>query len=273
VNAPWEVNAPWKGCQLAACVLAMLCILPAVSSAQSADSQPGSGELARLVDSPTAGLVDKGRFAVDIRLFPEGGVVGQLQAGIMRRLTIGLSFGGEGVIGNDPVDWYPRVEAAARYRVLEESEALPALTLGYETQGYGPRAGDRYQVKSKGFFVAASKNYVSGLGQFGVHTGINWSRESDDDDGANGWIGIDKTINEELSVVAEYDFGLNDNDDDSLGSGRGFLNAGAYFSPVQGLSLGLLLKNVLENGDESGTVGGPDPDMSREVSVRYTEMF
>lgn len=262
------MSVPRKGGRLATYALATMCVLPAMASAQGAGS-----ELVRLVDNPTAGLVDKGRFAVDMRMFPEGGLVGQLQAGIMRRLTIGLSFGGEGVIGNDPIDWYPRVEAAARYRVLEESEALPAFAVGYETQGYGPRAGDRYQVKSKGFFVAASKNYVSGFGQFGVHAGINWSRESDDDDGASGWVGIDKTINEELSAVAEYDFALNDNDDESLGSGRGYLNAGAHWSPVQGLSLGFLLKNILENGDESGTVGGPDPDMSRELSVRYTEMF
>ncbi|HJP29835.1 MAG TPA: hypothetical protein QGF95_04705 [Candidatus Latescibacteria bacterium] len=267
------MTVPWKGRHLAGCILMLVCAVPELAAAQDGAVGPGSGELVRLVDNPTAGLVDKGRFAVDMRMFPDGGLVGQLHAGIMRRLTIGLSYGGEGVIGNDPINWYPRVEAAARYRVLEESEALPAFAIGYETQGYGPRAGDRYQVKSKGFFVAASKNYVSGFGQFGVHTGINWSRESQDDDGPNGWVGIDKTINEELSAVAEYDFALNDNADDSLGSGRGYLNAGTHWSPVQGLRLGFLLKNILENGDESGTVGGPDPDMSRELSVRYTEMF
>ena len=76
----------------------------------------------------------------------------------MRRLSIGLSFGGEGIIGDGKVDWYPRVEAAVRYRFIEESTALPALTLGYETQGYGRFAGDRYQVKSKGVFFALSKN-------------------------------------------------------------------------------------------------------------------
>ena len=37
-------------------------------------------ELARLIDSPTAGLVGKGRFAVGLRLFPDGGVLGQVQA-------------------------------------------------------------------------------------------------------------------------------------------------------------------------------------------------
>jgi hypothetical protein len=271
VSAAEKARRVLVGAVEVTCVVAILSMLPSAALGQA--DGVAAGELVRLVDSPTAGLVDKGLFAVDLRLFPDGGLVGQLHAGIMRRLTIGMSFGGEGLIGNDRIDWYPRVEAAARYRVLEESEALPAFSIGYETQGFGPRAGDRYQVKSKGFYVAASKNYVSGFGQFGLHSGINWSREDKDDDGPNGWLGIDKTVNEELSVVAEYDFALNDNDDESLGSGRGYLNAGAYWSPAQGLSLGFLLKNILENGDASGSVGGPDPDMSRELSVRYTEMF
>ena len=250
-------------------LLGVLCVL---ATSRVASGQAEATELTRLVDSPTAGLVEKGRFAIDMRLFPDGGVGGQLQAGILRRLTIGLAFGGEGVVGNDAIDWYPRVEAGARYRLLEETQALPALALGYETQGYGPWTGDRYQVKSKGFFVAASKNYVSGFGQFGVHAGINWSREDADDSSPSGWVGIDKTLNEELFAVAEYDFALNDNADASLGSGRGYLNAGVHWSPVQGLGLGFLLKNLLQNGD-SERPGGPDPDVSREISVRYTETF
>ena len=230
-------------------------------------------EPVRLVDSPTAGLIDKGRFAVALRLFPDGGVLTQVNAGVMRRLSIGLSYGGVNVIGDDAIDWHPRVEVAARYRVIEESAGLPAITAGYETQGYGPYEGNtRYEVKSKGFFVAASKNYMSGFGQFGVHGGVNWSRERDDgDDDPSGWAGIDKTINEELSVVAEYDFAFNDNDSSALGSGKGYLNAGVYWSAVPNIYVGFLLKNVLGNGDASGR--GSDPDLSRELSIRYSEEF
>lgn len=228
-------------------------------------------EPVRLVDNPTAGLIDKGRFGVDLRLFPDGGVLTQINVGVMRRLSIGLSYGGVNVIGDDAVDWHPRVEVAARYRVIEESTGLPAITAGYETQGYGPHGNARYEVKSKGFYIAASKNYVSGLGQFGVHGGINWSRERDDDADPSGWAGVDKTINEELSLVAEYDLAFNDNDSSSLGSGKGYLNAGAYWSAVPNVYVGFLLKNVLGNGDSSGR--GPDPDMSREISIRYTEEF
>ena len=100
------------------------------------------------------------------------------------------------------------------------------------------------------------------------------TREDDDDGGPSGWLGIDKTINEELALAGEYDFALNDNDDDALGSGRGYLNLGAFWSAVPNLSIGLVFKNVLQNGDaDRGTVGGPDADMSRELSVRYTETF
>jgi hypothetical protein len=224
-------------------------------------------EPVRLIDCPTAGLVAKGRFGVDLRFFPQGGVMGQLNAGVLDRLSIGLSFGGEQIIGDQEVDWYPRVEPAIRYRVIEESQALPALILGYETQGYGVYLGGRYQIKSKGVFLAASKNYTGPLGQFGVHGGLNLSREdSDDDDDLSGWVGLDKSINAELGLVAEYDLATNDNNRSALGSGDGYLNLGAHWSVVPSLSLSLLLKNLLGNGE-----GGAD--LSRELAVRYTEEF
>ena len=234
----------------------------------------GALEPTRLIDSPTAGLIDKGRFAVDLRLFPDGGVLTQINAGVMRRLSIGLSYGGVNIVGDDAIDWHPRVEVATRYRVIEETTGLPAITAGYETQGYGPYegGGGRYEVKSKGFFIAGSKNYISGFGQFGVHGGVNWSRERDDgDEDLSGWVGIDKTVNEELAVVGEYDFAFNDNDSTSLGSGKGYLNAGAYWSAVPNISVGFVFKNILGNGSSDGS--GPDPDLSRELSVRYSEEF
>jgi len=224
-------------------------------------------EIVRLIDSPTAGLIAKGSFGVDLRFFPSGGVLGQLNAGVLDRLTIGLSFGGEQIIGAQDVEWYPRVEPAIRYRLIEESSALPALALGYETQGYGTYLAGRYQIKSKGVFLALSKNYTSALGQFGVHGGLNLSREGRDvDRDLSGWVGLDKSVNEELSLVAEYDLGLNDNSRAAIGSGEGYLNAGVHWNAVENLSLGFLLKNILGNGDA-------DPQMSRELSVRYIEDF
>ena len=62
-------------------------------------------EPTRLVDSPTAGLTEKGRFGLNLRLFPRGGVMGQVDAGVLKRLSIGLSYGGVDVIGDGSIDW------------------------------------------------------------------------------------------------------------------------------------------------------------------------
>ena len=220
-----------------------------------------AGEPVRLVDSPTAGLVPKGRFAADLRFFAGGGLLGQAQAGALRRLTIGLSFGGERLIGSGAVDWYPRVEPIVRYRLVEESQALPALVLGYESQGYGAYLDGRYEVRSKGFFAAASKNYLSPLGQFGIHLGVNRSREEGDRE-LSGWLGVDKGVNEELWLCAEYDLAR---DDGGIGRGRGYFNVGLHWSPAPGLGLAALWRDLRGNG--------PAGEPSRELGVRYTESF
>ena len=245
-------------------VLASLAAAPGLAGAQD-----GPMELVRLVDSPTAGLVDKGRFAVDLRLFSGGGLMGQVDAGLLRRLSIGLAFGGEGVIGDTEIDWYPKVEAAARCRVVEESMGMPALTLGYDTQGYGAHSHGRYQFKSKGIYLAGSKNYGFGLRQLGFHGGLNWSLEKRG--GLSGWLGLDKRFTRKLYFIAEYDL-ARDSGDDSWALNRGYVNGGAHWSPTPSLRLGFLLKNMLRNGDRSAP-GGPSAEMSREIAVRYSEAF
>jgi len=224
-------------------------------------------ELTRLIDSPTAGLVEKGKFAFNMRLFHEGGLMGQLSVGALKRLAIGVSYGGERIIGDRVIDWYPRLEAGVRYRIVEENQTWPALVVGYETQGYGAFAGKRYQVKSKGVFLSFSKNYLSSLGQFGVHGGINLSREdADGDDDPSGWMGVDKSINEDLMLVGEYDLGLDDDGGESLGTGEGYLNAGARWAVSPQLTIGFYMKNLLGNG-------AGNREASRELSVLYSEEF
>ena len=218
-------------------------------------------ELSRIVDSPTAGLVGKGYYAVGLRLFAGGGVLGQVQAGALKRLTIGLSFGGREVIGQGTIDWNPRVEVAARYRMIEESTTWPAVVMGYETQGYGMYEEARYENKSKGFFVAMSKNFTSSLGQFGVHAGVNKSRETDDGEDVSGWFGVDKGFNEDLTLLGEYELARNDRSDEG-----GYLNAGARWAVAPQLKVALLFKNLLQRG-----LGEPEP--SRELTVLYTEEF
>ncbi len=237
-----------------------LCVLVSAILCENATAAERA-ELSRIVDSPTAGLVGKGYYAVGLRLFAGGGVLGQVQAGALNRLTIGLSFGGREVIGQGAIDWNPRVEVTACYRMIEESTTWPAVVVGYETQGYGMYEEARYENKSKGFFVAMSKNFTSSLGQFGVHAGVNKSRETADGKNVSGWFGVDKSLNEDLTLLGEYELARNDKSDSV-----GYLNAGVRWAVAPQLKVALLFKNLLQRG-----LGEPEP--SRELTILYTEEF
>ena len=237
-----------------------LCVLVSAILYENATAAERA-ELSRIVDSPTAGLVGKGYYAVGLRLFAGGGVLGQVQAGALNRLTIGLSFGGREVIGQGAIDWNPRVEVIASYRMIEESTTWPAVVVGYETQGYGMYEEARYENKSKGLFVAMSKNFTSSLGQFGAHAGVNKSSETADGKNVSGWFGVDKSLNEDLTLLGEYELARND-ESDSVG----YLNAGVRWAVAPQLKVALLFKNLLQRG-----LGEPEP--SRELTVLYTEEF
>ena len=216
-------------------------------------------ELTSLVDSPTAGLVRKGHYAVNVRLFADGGTVGSLHVGVLKRLSVGASFGGEQLIGSGAVDWYPRVGVAARCRILEEGYRWPALVLGFDSQGVGPYRDQRYQVKSKGIYLVLSKNYTSMLGELGVHAGVNLSREDADDDWS-AWLGIDKSLRF-MALFVEYDLGRN-NGLQNQGVGGGYLNVGGAWTVTPQLRAAYYLKNALES-DHFGS------QSIRELSVTY----
>ena len=239
----------------------ILCLCIAIAAGPSAADR---AELTSLVDSPTAGLVNKGYYAVNVRLFADGGAVGRLHVGVFKRLSVGMSFGGEQFIGTGAVDWYPRVGLAARCRILEEGYTWPALVLGIDTQGIGPYRAQRYQVKSKGIYLALSKNYISMLGELGIHSGVNLSREDTDDSGWSAWLGIDKSLRF-MALFAEYDLGRN-NGLQNQGLEEGYLNVGGAWTVAPELRVAYYLKNALES-DHFGS------QSIRELSVTYRREF
>ena len=221
-------------------------------------------ELTRLVDSPTAGLVNKGHYAADVRLFADGGAIGRLQVGVLKRLSVGASFGGEQLIGSGAVNWFPQVGLAARCRILEEGYTWPALVLGFDSQGVGPYKGQRYQVKSKGVYLVLSKNYTSMLGELGVHAGANLSREDADDGDWSAWLGLDKSLRF-MALFAEYDLGRN-NGLQNQGVGEGYLNVGGAWVVASQLRVAYYFKNALKSDHF-------DSQAVRELSITYRRKF
>jgi hypothetical protein len=224
----------------------------------------------KLISCPTAGLLPRGSFDFDIRIYANGGVVTTIDVGLMRRFMIGVSFGGENIIGEGDANWNPRIEFLAKYRLINESYAFPAFALGYDSQGSGAfdDSLDRYVYKSKGFYAVMSKSYMAAEIPVSFHFGANYSLENaDKDKDVSVFFGADAQVSENLGFLAEYDLATNDDGfKDKYGQGYGYLNVGIQWIFLNRLQLEFHFRNILLNRKDVSTWG-------REFRIVYFEMF
>ena len=223
---------------------------------QGSAGTKGKAEPRFIVDMPTAGMLDKGSFAVDIDFYQDGGLLAGLSAGIFERLSFGISYGGSHLLGSGEAVMNPAPGVNVRIRLLEEQVSLPALAIGFDSQGKDGYIKDleRYAVKSPGIFAVVSKNYLL-AGYLSLHGGINYTFErSDDSKGYNVYAGAEKTLGSFLSLLAEYNIALNDNSESAMGKGRGYLNVAIRWSFAGGITLGLNLKDLLQNSRDDSMV-------------------
>ncbi|MDZ7294596.1 MAG: YjbH domain-containing protein [candidate division KSB1 bacterium] len=242
-----------------------------VSYAQQRPPVPYKGERMLspiLIDQPTAQILERGSFIVGVRAYPEGGLLGNISVGLTHRLNFGASFGGTNIIGAGKVKWNPDPGVHFAYRIFEESYAMPDIVIGYDSQGYGPYIDEleRYTIKSRGFYAVASKNYGLPL-TVGAHVGLCYSLEDKDGDrDFDVFGGLDLMLNDELSLVADYDIGMNDNNSQAVGGGKGYLNVGMRWTFAQRLYIEFAFKNILENRQDMKYA-------NRELKIVYLEYF
>lgn len=222
-----------------------------------------------LIDNPTANILTRHQFQLRLRVYHEGGMLGSLSARLTTKLMFGVSYGGQNIIGQGSVKWNEAPGVNIRYRLSFETEQIPAICIGFNSQGYGSYNTDlkRYQIKSKGFYVAMSKN-IGILRGFGLHGGINYSDENKGGEkDVNFFCGANLNIDRELSILWEYDFGINDNDNQSLGSGKGYMNAALRWYFSEQLVFELSIKNLMRN---NRTLNGEQvPNANRELKIIY----
>jgi len=224
---------------------------------------------ADLIDNPTANILSAQQFKLNLRVYHLGGMLGSLSARITTKLMFGVSYGGQNVIGQGKVKWNEAPGVHIRYRLSFETEQIPAICIGFNSQGYGTFYPDlkRYQIKSKGFYVTMSKN-IGILRGLGLHGGINYSDENrGGEKDINFFCGANLNIDRELSVLWEYDFGINDNDNKSLGSGKGYMNAAVRWYFSEQLVFELSIKNLLRNNRILD--GEQIPNANRELKIIY----
>jgi hypothetical protein len=231
-----------------------LLIFAAMLTGSTAYSQGSAGtggdiEPRYIIDMPTAGLLARGSYSIDMDFFQRGGMMMRINAGILPSLSFGISYGANNVVGSEKIDPNPLPGINVRLRLMDETTVSPALLAGFDSQGKEMylEGLDRYTIKSPGFFLAASKNYHF-LGHLSIHGGLNYSLETGDGNkGMNIYTGLEKSFGPDLSVLLEYNLGLNDSRSDALGRGRGYLNTGIRWSFGRGVTLGFDLKDILKN--------------------------
>lgn len=217
--------------------------------AQGYAGDKATAEPTMLIDKPTAGMLKRGEYSINGFFFQRGGVLLGVSVGLLDVFNFGVSYGGTDIIGSKQVRMNPVPGVKAKLRLFDESTALPAIALGFDSQGKEPYLDSlsRYLVKSPGFFVAASKNYSFG-GYLSFHGGLTYSNDGGDGDkDLNAFVGIEKSLGSIVSFLAEYDFGFNDDHYKALGRGRGYLNLGLRISAGKGFMLGVDLKDIIKN--------------------------
>ena len=228
-----------------------------------------------LITIPSAGTLVRGSYAMQMRVQKNGGLISSLSVGITDRFQFGLSFGSANLIGDDSLVWYPRPEANLKYRLIDETESIPGLSIGLDTQGQGNfNQADslmRYDTKAMGIYASGSKNWVTPLGNLGFHMGTNYNfaEINDGDKDINYFFGLDLEFNPELSILIEYNAALNENDMTaktmSISKG-GYLNTAIRWTFVEHLHIEMDFNNLLFDEDKVDY-------FNRELKITYIEYF
>ncbi len=250
------------------CLALILVATVSVSRAQSYAGTAATMEPTMLVDKPTAGLLKRGSYILQTNLFQQGGVMFGVAVGLFEQFTFGISYGGTNIIGPKEIKMNPLPGVQVKLRVLDESPMMPAIAVGFDSQGKEPYLNadslKRYTIKSPGFYAVGSKNYTF-FGNLSVHGGLNYSTErTDGDKDVNIFVGFEKSLGKDISILGEYDFATNDNL--KVGQGRGYINLGVRVSAGKGLIIGFDLKNVNKN-QQNVTIG------NRTLQIDYITTF
>jgi hypothetical protein len=245
-------------------------LVPASAMAQSYAGENATIEPTMLIDKPTAGLLKRGSYSVTSNFYQNGGVLVGLAVGIFEPFSFGISYGGTDIIGQNKIEMNPLPGVQAKLRIYNESTMAPAIAVGFDSQGKEPYFNadtlKRYTIKSPGIYLVASKNYAM-MGNLSLHGGLNRSLEQTDGDAdLNFFVGAEKSLGKDISIMMEYDFANNDNSGHAIGKGYGYLNFGFRWSWGKGLIVGFNLKNITKNQDNVN-VG------NRTLQIDYVGLF
>jgi hypothetical protein len=215
------------------------------------------------IDQPVPVSLAHGEYFVSARLWGRGGALLRGGVGLFDRVTLGVSYGGNCLLGNDSVLLYRRPEFQARLAILNEVGYIPALALGFDSQGYDDlfavedSSHDttyRYSVLPRGGYLTAGKT-IEPIRTF-VQLGASyWG-------GFDGFLAANCLLPGNVELILEYDPALNDGQARWQG---GLLNFGIGWTVAEKVRLALGLRDLLGNRDQTF--------LNRTLDVSINEHF
>ena len=216
----------------------------------------------QVIDSPTAQVLGHGQLRLDLGAGPEGSVLMGARVGLLERLDFGVSYGMQEVLGRGSVAYNPLPGVQVRALVLDVPR-LPALALGFDSQGHGQwlEQRQRYERKSPGFYAVATQNLLvtSYQIQSSVSAGLGYSLEPSRQF-MDLFFGGTQQLGRGLSLLLDYDFGLDDRA--GIDADRGYLDFGMQWRFGSGNHARFLLRDLLGNYKGRGEV-------AREMEFYY----
>jgi len=221
---------------------------------------PVHADLEQSIDNaryPTAGIVADREYRLVARAMPESCVLFGGRFGFKDVCHVGVFYGAFNIIDRGEPVFNDHIGFEARVRLFNETQ-WPALAAGFDSQGWGAYDDvlDRYERKSPGYYVVASKNWRSVLGELSLTAGVDYSLENTDDDTPDFFAGADWFIARRLSILLDFDAAWNDNLDDGVyGEGGSYVDLGVRVLLGPHVSLMLVFSDVTGNlapGNASG---------------------
>jgi hypothetical protein len=201
------------------------------------------------IDQPVPISLAHAEYYVSARLWGDGGIMMRFGIGLFDRITLGMSYGGDYIIGSSAPQFFDRhrPEFQARLAILQEQGYVPNLLLGFESQGYDECESQEYQVREKGGYLCAGKT----LDAIRTHCqfGINYWKSTGSGTGFDGFAALNMLLPGNVELIAEYDPAFNDHDIEL--KHRGFLNFGIGWTFAERIRMVVALRDVLGNLDET----------------------
>jgi hypothetical protein len=207
------------------------------------------------IDQPVPISLAHAEYYVSARLWGDGGIMMRFGVGLFDRVTLGMSYGGDSIIGANRPAFFDRYrpDFQARLAILLEQGYVPNVMLGFESQGYDNCEGGEYQVREKGGYLCVGKT-VDAI-RTHCQLGLNYWK------GFDGFAALNTLLPGNVELIAEYDPAFND----TTNLKRGFLNFGIGWTFAERIRMVLGLRDVLGNRTETR--------LNRVLEISLNERF